>query len=439
MRNDNSARTVLLVCCAGLLLIFAVAAFAPGRDDDPVPSTWNTGKGGAKAALLLLPELGYHALASEEPLTRRLDAISAGEAKRTTVVLAEPEEPGDALKGDQAAINRFLQRGGSVLAAGSAGAALLGRAPPQPPRNSARHTFGDVCLTTPEGQSALARAGAVLMVAPEVWAEDPSTEVSVAQRCGGNPVVVRWQAGTGTATWWASATPLTNQGLHEDGSLRLLLSSLAPAASANGEPLSEVRNSSRTILFDESLHTPLAATSVDPLEGLPLPLLLDQAFFVAALMLFSLGRRYGPVRAPEGRRRTSPVEFVYSMGGLYSRAGATGAPIEAAERRLRRSLSLIAGLSPATLSEGPLAIQAALEARLGPAEPWEWIARDLDHAAAATTAEKAIPEGEALTLVRALDSHTRALPQLVSKSRGAGTPRNAEAKTNDWQIERARA
>ena len=434
--RGNSARVVLLVSLAGLLLVIAVAVFAPGAEDDPTPATWNTGKAGAKAALLLLSALGYRAAASERPLTE-LSALSAEKAARTTLILAEagadPGLPVDELKADRAALAAFLKRGGSVLATGLAGATLLDRAEV---RVSTR-MFQGLCLTTPEGRSPLARAGSVALAVPVSWAGDPSTQVSVAQRCGQEAVVTRWRVGAGTATWWSSSKPLSNQGLHNEASLRLLLASVSPFDGAGLRPIDRAGKPGQIILFDESLHALGSAHLASPLQGLPLPLLLAQAGLVAALLLFSFSRRHGPVRparTPSGvygaPARTSPLEFAYSMGALYHRAGATSAPLEAAERRLHRVLATAAGLPQAVLRAGPAAIGGALRARFGEQDAWDVLERDLTRAQAAgdrPAPGPAIPGPpipgppiqEALAIVRALDAHAAALPRQIGSDRSA--------------------
>ena len=399
-RGPGSPTAVLvLVCALGLVLVILIAALAPRADDDPVPSTANAGKAGAKAAVLLLGKLGFTASASEQPLEEALPGISQGEAAATTLVLAAPALPIATLEAKRAAIGSFLSRGGTVLATGYSGAALLGHTELRP----SSRLGGELCASTPEGRSELARAGAISLADPVVWAEQPSTAYTVAQRCGGEPVVVRWKVGAGTATWWSSATPLSNQGLHNEADLRLFLASLGPSV-AHKRP---------TVLFDESLHSALAGAAPDPLKGLPLSLLLAQVGFVAALGVFSFSRRHGPVRAPPARGSSLPLEFAYAMGALYSRAGATGAPVEAAARRLGRVLQKAAGLAPATVSAGPAAVETALEARFGPSERWAALAgalRPFD------SSEGTLSNQRALARVRALDSSARELPQWASEA-----------------------
>ncbi len=392
-RLDGAARTVLLVSLAGLLLAVGVAVVAPGAEDDPVPSTTNTGAQGARAAMLVLTTLGYRAHAWDRPLRELPNTGTA----HTTLILAEPQLRLQNQGEEQAAVRSFLEHGGVVLATGAAGAALLGHPEVRPSASM----FEGPCLTVPEGRGTLARVGSVPMAAPVVWSDESSARFHVAQRCGQDAVAVQWQAGAGTAVWWSSATPLTNAGLRNDPSLRLLLASIAPKESTG---------TARTVLFDESLHGAMQEDVPNLLAGLPLPLLEAQAGMLIALLLFSFSRRHAPLHTVQTPRQSSPLEFAVSMGALYSRAGATSVPIEAAVRRLHRALTGVAGLPSSVVAEGPTAISRALAIRFGEAQAWQALSRDLERAAdpAHTGTSR-----EALALVRALDAHAADLPQQI--------------------------
>ena len=177
-------------------------------------------------------------------------------------------------------------------------------------------------MTTQEGQGELARVGSVTMQDEGGWA-DASAKSEVEQRCGQDAVVVRYRVGKGEAVWWASAMPLTNGGLKEDASLKLVLASV-------GEP-------GRRVLFDDTFHGAVASVW-DTTKGLPMRALAIQAAVVAVLLVLSFGRRNGPVRTPVRVVRSSPLEFAESMGHLYQKAGATGVATEGARRRLIRFL-----------------------------------------------------------------------------------------------------
>ncbi|HVT97399.1 MAG TPA: DUF4350 domain-containing protein, partial [Acidobacteriaceae bacterium] len=233
-------------------LIVVTGILAPNREDrDPTPSTWNSGSAGAKAAFLLLSQLGYNTARWERPEAE----LSSIDASHATLILAEPSRSLTALtdKDRQQPFVDFLHRGGRIVATGLVAALFL----PDAKVTQAERLFTDLCITTPEGPDSLARAGELEMAAPVRWnGDEPSVRVS--QTCGGGAVVVSYREGNGEIVWWASATPLTNMGLHNDGNLRLLLASV-------GDP-------GRTIYFDEFLHgvntSPWTATHGTPLIGI---------------------------------------------------------------------------------------------------------------------------------------------------------------------------
>lgn len=113
-RLSGDTRLILWVCLGVLAVIVVSAFFAPAREDtDPVPSTWNSGSQGAKAAYLLLGQLGYATARWDKPAAN----LSETDAAHTTLVLAGTELP-DVSK-EKPGIAAFLTRGGRVVATGA--------------------------------------------------------------------------------------------------------------------------------------------------------------------------------------------------------------------------------------------------------------------------------------------------------------------------------
>ncbi len=366
-------RLMLWLGGAVLTVIVAVGVIAPATaNNDGRPSTYNTAKGGAKAAYLMLESMGRPVMRWDQPL----EDLASVDAPGTTLVLAEPAYTALEKGRLAAALKNFLERGGRALVTGAAGAALL---PGGSVKGSRR--VRDLCYSEPEGAGRLARAGEVEMDDVVRWGEE-TPDVYVEQRCGPDAVVVRLPVGEGEAVWWSSAGPLTNAELRNDADLRLLLASLGEG---------------RRVLFDESLQGAVRS-QWSAARGLPLWWMLGQAGVVFGLLVFSFSRRRGPIRLPIGVPRSSPVEFAVSMGDLYAKAGATGAATEAARRRLEFVLVREAGLPQRTVGAGPHAAVAALEARFGGV--WRSLGEHLEQAAGA--AEENLRPGGALKLVRAL-------------------------------------
>ncbi len=397
MSTRNADRRMVLWLAAGVVLLVIVVAFiAPATGDtDLQPTSYNTGTHGAKAAFLLLGNLGY----SVERWERDSVALDSVDAPHTTYILAGPGAPSEeAQKREYAAVERFLRRGGRVLATGFRGAYFL----PGGRTGSPSQMLTDLCNTVPEGADVLAQAGSIATYDQTPWsAVEPAVRID--QRCGADAVVVhRPYAHGGEFVWWSSSEALSNRGIQQDSSLRLLLASIGPATGPDA----------RRILFDEFYHGEQASAS-DYLKGLPMWSLGMQVALVFALLLFSYSRRSGPIREPVRSPRTSPIEFVRSMGALYERAGATQPVTEAARRRLQAFLAQSCGVTPAVLLGSAAEIAGAVHARFAvDAQPLEDLLDRFD----AARYERLRPR-EALLLVRAADAEIKRLQELMQPKR----------------------
>jgi len=396
----NLDRNIGLILLGVVLLsIVVISVLAPASaDTDPAPSTYNSGSDGAKAVYLLASTLGYDTARWDSP-TANLRTVDAA---HTTLILADPDYPSETAKQVQADIADFLARGGRVLATGASGAYLL------PGGHTANPTrvYTKLCTTTPATQPTpdpLAQAGPLTIPDPIRWDTPPTLSdspthtypIHISQRCGDDAVVVSFPYYKGEAIWWNSAVPLTNAGLKEDASLKLVLATLGPNPVLGSDPSSQ----SRRILFDEYFHGD-RATLWETAAGLPIYPLLAQVGFVAFLLVLSFGRRSGPLRAPVQIPRTSPIEFAESMGRLYRSANATHAAIDAARRRLLHFLTDRCGVPREIIrANSPGSIVEVLQQRF----PGDW-SRIAAHLTQAAQSEfSAIAPRSALTLVRALD------------------------------------
>jgi hypothetical protein len=381
---SGDARLVMWACIGVLAVIVVAALAAPAREDnDPVPSTWNSGSRGAKAAYLLLAQLGYKTARWNRPAA----GLSGTDAAQATLVVAESQLPDNAK--EKAGIAAFLNRGGRVVATGALSALLL----PESHIGAPGHIYTALCYTTPQSLSAMGRAGQIAMPATIRWNGDAQVD----QACGEDAVVVHYSVGKGEVVWWSSAAPLSNRGLREDADLRLLLASV-------GSPR-------RSVLFDEYIHGAregLWATA----KGTPVAALGWHLAVVAMLLVLSFGRRSGPLRVMERTRRNSPLEFAESMGALYQKAGAADVAVGAAERRLMEFLHAEGGIPREMLRSGPEAITAAVAERFFYTDAE--LASDL---AAAREAEfDRLTAKSALELVRRIEGHIPMLRALMRDS-----------------------
>jgi hypothetical protein len=386
MAASRDRRIVLGILGAMVLLIIVFSVFAPANDDsNPSPTTYNSGSAGTKAAYLVLGEIGYGAERWEAPP----DDLKNVDAAKTTLILAEPNFPTENAKQVQAEIADFLSRGGRVLATGKQGAYFLPDAKTEAPAR----LYQKLCFTTPEGQGPLAQAGKVSLPDTVRWtALEPRFRVS--QLCGNDAVVVSYNYGSGEAIWWSSQLPMTNRGLNEDASLKLVLAS--------------VGGTDRRVLFDEYFHGERASLW-DTAKGLPLRQIALQCAVVAVLLVLSFGRRNGPLRLPVRLPRSSPLEFAESMGRLYRRAGATQAAVDGARQRLLKFLEEQCGVPREVLRSTPEAIVEAVEDRFG--GRWSGLGEHLTQAAEAE--HGAVTLASTLELVKALDRDQRDLAERI--------------------------
>jgi Domain of unknown function (DUF4350) len=386
MAASRDRRIVLWILGAMVMLIVVFSVFTPANDDsDPSPTTYNSGSAGTKAAYLVLGRLGYGVERWDAPPEDLKDV----DATKTTLILIEPNFPTENAKDVQAKIADFLSRGGLVLATGREGAYFL----PDAKTDAPTRVYQKLCVTTPDGQGALASAGKVSLGDYVRWsATEPRFRVS--QLCGNDAVVVSYKHGAGEAIWWSSERPISNRGLKEDASLKLVLASVGSAG--------------RRVLFDEYFHGERASLW-DTTKGLPIRQISWQCAVVAVLLVLSFGRRNGPIRLPVKMPRSSPVEFAESMGELYRKAGATQAAVDGARRRLLKFLEEQCGVPREVLRSTPQAVVEAVEERLG--GRWRALGEHLTQAA--QSEHEDVTLASMLELVKALDRDQRELAEAI--------------------------
>jgi hypothetical protein len=334
-------RDVTLALAGGAALVALVAltaAAGTGNDASATGSSFSNRPDGARAAYLTLRQLGYDVERSHEPVA----AITADPAA-SVLVLASPQAGFS--NQDRRALTAFAERGGVVLITGAGGTlALDGKVSGlsvgtynQERRHYRAIDASDLTADAPEISMAVEAPGARF---------DGATYV--AHYAEGEEAVVRSaRVGDGRIVWWAGSTPLTNEAIAEAANLELLLNVMG--------------DGSRAILWDEHYHG-YVRSLWSYAAGTPLPWAGAYLALLAVAAMLTWSRRAGPVRPPVPDVRTSPMEFVETMGGLYRRAGVAPAAVAAAGRRLRRAVALACGLSAETPDE-QLAATAA--ARLG--------------------------------------------------------------------------
>lgn len=377
-------RTLLLGCLAAAgVLIVVTGIFMPQTSDQAtVPSSYSAGVHGAKAAYLLLLRSGYDVERWERPLSEL--AVKAD--SHTVLILAQPFL--QLSKDTKPDIQRILDRGGHILATGYSGGYLL---PQEEMSFNATPFMERACTLQPEAFNQLAAISEAHMPVAITWdMKRPAQRVEFT--CANQPAVVSYHVGPGSIVWWASATPLENAGLMQAGNLDLFLSSV-------GSP------ENMRVYWDESLHGDIKSLWSHA-QGTPVYLIWAQAGLLALLLLLSKSRRSGPVRPIPEISRSSPLEFVTSLGALYQKAGATNTAVTIAYERFRHRVQQRIGFAPGKSEVYAQELATAIERRSG--QDGAQLREDLT-ACEQVTFDDRLPPRVALKLVQALHDHASQL------------------------------
>src|SRR5258708_3003588 len=262
-------RRLLMVFGGVLLLVLAIGAFvAPDRSEKgpDFPTSRSSASGGAKAAYLLLHDLGY---------TVERWAVSPAELPQqcfsTVLILAEPLLPSSAE--EKSALNRFVSSGGRVLAIGGTAARMFpeGGTLTDEANEAEWKTYRAVA------PSPLTRGANEITMAPgRRWEMKHFSHLALYAE-GTQAAVVTYRVGKGRIIWWASPTPLTNAGITLSDNLQLFLNSVGS------------RDNVR-VLWDEYYHGE-RGTLLSYLQRTPVPWAFAQFAVLALAMLLTFARR----------------------------------------------------------------------------------------------------------------------------------------------------
>jgi hypothetical protein len=322
-----------LLLGGGFVFILLVAGALISGSGQPAqieyPSSYSSASAGAKAAYLLLSQLGYKVQRWEKPLS---DLPAAG---TQTLILADPDEA--PTREERERLKVFISDGGHVIATGIFAGTFL-------PENEstpdilAGMTWKKASSLSP---SQITRAAPQIVLAPLAYWQD-STAAYPLYGDGAHTLVVKYPFGRGEVLWWASATPLTNAGLKETGNLDFFLACLGQ---------SNAGDQNNEILWDEYIHG-YRQTLAGSIAHSPVKWLFAQLFLLAAVIIATFSRRSGPTSVPTTEVRLSPIEFVQTLGGLYERAGTASIVLDICYRRFRYWLTRRLGVAGNTSSEG---------------------------------------------------------------------------------------
>jgi len=377
---DASDRRLLIGAAIVMVLLLALTyalAPTPAQQSIGYPSSYSPEWDGAKAAFLLLKEMGYRAERWEES-PENLPVNS----QNTVLVLAEPFEAGST--DERTAIRRFVLTGGRVVAIGATAAHLVPEASATavPDWNPQPKTYSAL-LPSPFTRN----APEITMVAPDAFTSSTQPWLGLYGR-DDKLGAVSYRVGKGEVIWWASSSPLANGSIRDKGNLAFFLNCIGAR--------------SQRVLWDEYFHG-AQGSLVSYFAETPLPWAGLQIGIAFLAVLFTFSRRVGPARVPAGESRLSPLEFVETLGDLYKSAHASPAAVGVAYQRFRLSLSQKLGV-PAQVKL-PELCRAAVSRFGWPEAPL------LDTLARSERAMRSISlrENEALELIRQLHDYSARL------------------------------
>jgi len=322
----TSDLTVLAIAGAGTVLLTGASFLVAPSDALPRNdgSSYASHPDGARAAYLLLKTLGYRVDRSFEPV-----AAIRHKPEQTILVLASPSAAPS--KQDVRALRTFVERGGLVLATGPAAAAFLPDVPHGTEKNGGAPARVARARRQDTARPGALTAGVESIEMPAATAPLPiDSPYVVMYGTEQAPAVLATRLGKGQAVWWAGAAPLANGGIGRPRHVELLVNTLGTAGR-------------RTVLWDEFYHGH-TRSFWSYLADTPFFFAILQLSVIVGIALFTYARRRRPIRARVVEPRTSPLEFIDTMGGLYERARASAAAVETVYAHVRRRLLTALGL-----------------------------------------------------------------------------------------------
>ena len=385
--NDRRLLLWSLSIAIGLAVVIGFVLPNENNDENPMPSTYLTGRHGARAAYDSLVRSGYNIERWERPLSD----LAASAGPDTVVIFAQPFTRETQ---DIKAVEQIVANGGRVLATGFWGGYLV----PDGQAGTPNEFSFSACQLEPEGLDALANSGEIWMVPEATW-QVGNPRQRTQYSCAGQPAVVEYQYRAGRVVWWASATPLENATLSRAANFDLLLNSIGPRAGHH-------------FYWDESLHGDVR-TEWSYISGPTVALLWTGMILVSILVVFSFSRRSGPLRELPAAPRTTPIEFLDALGSLYRSAGASSTAVSIGWERFRRYALRLCGLRPSPMRADELA--ATIRRRFPSADPD--LEADLQSCEDATLNDDMDPRA-ALKVIQMLHHHQQRLGAAVRKADG---------------------
>ncbi len=363
-----NARTGSRIAIGGLIaaaVALSIAAQVESQKVTPpsrVPAIDNPGPLGLEAAYLLLAQRGRAAV---------LDAPTTEIPAEVRVIVTALPYSQPAGPEERSALWRWVEQGGTLVVLGDHSSSLGGLVPAElTPVDAALSLAGrDVGMSeigsdiqslvraATKGEELVNVPAAPLLPDPLLTHVErlsvsgdrgfrPLPGELVPLVTGGDtPVVDAVLRGAGRAYFFAGPDVLSNSRLDRNDNLSVL-ANLAERG---------------TVYFDEYHHRVGASASMTRLAG-ALAMPLAQLLFLGAMLVWSAGRRVGPLLPPAAALARTTGDYAQQVGQLYRRANAEAALCEDLERELQRWLE-------GRLAAGPGTPLAVLQDRLARREP----------------------------------------------------------------------
>lgn len=345
----RNAKAILLV--AGLFLVLVGLNFlffvdTRGADQDEVSgdrSSYRATPYGTLAFYTLLEESSYNVTRFEKPFTELKDRDPG-----TLVVIAPPEihQPSD---DEFSALNKWVDAGGLLI--------IIDRDIGLPVGDGTAKTEPAASRTPVRSmQPTLLTRGVEHLALSEYSTRIRLDSRSATYHIGDDQaaVVADARVGKGRVVMLSDQFVVANNGISQADNVILALN------------LFEERPPG-PIAFDEYHHGYGAASTggglISYFRGTPVPWMMAQAGLIAALVVYSYGRRFGRPIPLKRERRTTNLEFVSSMANITRLAEASDLAMENIYSEFRKRLCKFSGV-PAKIENERLAAAAARRASI---------------------------------------------------------------------------
>jgi hypothetical protein len=345
----RNAKAILLV--GGLLVLLVALNFAffvdtRATEEDEITgdrSSYRSTPFGVRAFYTLLEEKHYSVTRFEKPFTELKDRDPG-----TLILIALPDGH-NPTEDEFSALSKWVEAGGLLIIIDREIHVPVGDASADTElaqSNSAVHPLQPTPLTRNVQQVQLSE------YATRVKVDSRSVTYHIGDDQAA--ILADAQVGKGRIVLLTDQFVVANNGISQADNVMVALNLLADLPAGK-------------IAFDEYHHGYGASSAGGGLmsyfRGTPVPWMMAQAGLIAALAVYTYGRRFGRPIPLRRERRTTNLEFVSSMANITRLAEASGLAMENIYSEFRKRLCRFSGV-PSKIENARLAAAAARRAKL---------------------------------------------------------------------------